>query len=98
SLGQPGRRPRAERRPNQQVDRTELFLFQAEGLSNAALDAVTYRGAGCVFARYEHAEARRPGMPRPEVEDESVQAAPHAVVQQALEFCLAPQAAPGAQS
>ena len=68
-------------------------MLQPEGLADAALDAVALDRARRMPARYQHAEARASGIASRHIERESIQVAPRALPQQALELALLPQPA-----
>jgi len=68
-------------------------LFQPESLANAAFDAVALARPGGMLARYHDAEPRAAGGAPLEEEGVTLQAAPPALSQQALEMRFVPQPA-----
>jgi len=66
-------------------------LFQAEGLSNAALEVIALRGRRAVLARYENTQPRPPCRASFDEEGITVGAPALPLSQQPLEIRLAPQ-------
>src|SRR5438067_4289603 len=86
-------RPHAVRRPHQQIERTQTFLLQSKGFTNASLDAVAIGRGGRVFARDQDAEPRLTVGAAPEVKGIAGQSATLSFAQQPLELRFAPQPA-----
>jgi hypothetical protein len=73
-------------------------LFQAESLSDTALDSVAFGGRRRMFARHQESQPCLAAFAPRQVEGIASEAAPGSASKQALEFSAASQAALGIQS
>lgn len=83
---------------NEQVDRPEPMLLEAERLANASLDVVALRGRCGVLFRHQQSQPRRSAWAPLDVEGVAVDVAARPLAKQVLELRAPPQAAPRIQA
>jgi hypothetical protein len=92
------RRAHVKRRADQDIDRPQLCLLQAERFTDTALDPVALGGSGGVLAGNQDPQPWLSAFALLQVKGVSGEIVPLALPQQALELDAAPQAAGGIQS